>query len=45
MRADLIAAMRSLYSSKAFTAVTLIVLTLGIGASTAKFSLVRHENV
>jgi len=40
MRADLTAPVRSLCSSRAFTAVTLIVLTLGMGASTAVFSVV-----
>ena len=40
MREDFKAALRSLASSRTFTAVALLVLTLGIGASTAIFSVV-----
>ena len=40
MRSDVTNAFRALRSAKSFTAVALIVLTLGIGATTAIFSVV-----
>jgi putative ABC transport system permease protein len=40
MRDDLKTACRSLWSSKSFTAAALLILTLGIGATTAIFSVV-----
>ncbi|MGH8637051.1 MAG: hypothetical protein ACREUZ_07945, partial [Burkholderiales bacterium] len=40
MRDDLQAALRSLGSSRSFTVASLLVLTLGVGATTAIFSVV-----
>lgn len=40
MRADLIAACRSLIASKSFTAIAVVVLALGIGLTTAIYSVV-----
>jgi hypothetical protein len=42
MRDDLKAAVRSLRSSRSFTAVALVALTLGVGTTTAIFSVERR---